>query len=70
MVHADGPVGPDGIAVCSDDERAVADAGVVLTATVARRLRLGDGAIGGSSPASIHRRAGRSPSGRERRMTS
>jgi Transposase DDE domain group 1 len=38
MVHADGPVGLDGVAVTFDDERAVADAGVVLTATLAKRL--------------------------------
>jgi hypothetical protein len=38
MVHADGPVGLDGVAVCFDDDRAVADAGIVLTATLARRL--------------------------------
>ena len=38
MVHADGAAGLDGIAVCFDDERAVADAGIVLTATLARRL--------------------------------
>jgi hypothetical protein len=38
MVHADGPVGLDGVAVCFDDERAVADAGIVLAATLARRL--------------------------------
>jgi hypothetical protein len=38
MVHADGPVGLDGIAVCFDDERAVADAGIVLAATLAERL--------------------------------
>jgi Transposase DDE domain group 1 len=38
MVHADEPVGLDGIAVCFDDERAVADAGIVLAATLARRL--------------------------------
>jgi hypothetical protein len=38
MVHVDGPAGLDGIAVEFDDERAVADAGVVLTATLARRL--------------------------------
>ena len=38
MVHADGPVGLDGIAVDFDDERAVADAGVVLPATLAARL--------------------------------
>jgi hypothetical protein len=38
MVHTDGPAGLDGIAAEFDDERAVADAGVVLTATLARRL--------------------------------
>ena len=38
MVHADGPVGLDGVGVEFDDERAVADAGVVLTATLAHRL--------------------------------
>lgn len=38
MVHADGPVGLDGIAVRFDDERAVADAGIVLCATLAERL--------------------------------
>ena len=38
MVHADGPVGLDGVAVAFDDERAVADAGVVLTSTLAARL--------------------------------
>jgi Transposase DDE domain group 1 len=38
MVHVDGPVGLDGIAVEFDDERAVADAGVVLVGTLASRL--------------------------------
>jgi Transposase DDE domain group 1 len=38
MVHVDGSVGLDGVAVCFDDERAVADAGIVLAATLARRL--------------------------------
>jgi hypothetical protein len=38
MVHVDGPVGLDAIAVCFDDERAVADAGIVLAATLAERL--------------------------------
>jgi hypothetical protein len=38
MVHVDGPVGLDGIAVEFDDERAVADAGIVLAATLAGRL--------------------------------
>jgi len=38
MVHDDGPVGLDCVAVAFDDERAVADAGIVLAATLARRL--------------------------------
>src|SRR3954449_5668559 len=38
MVHADGPVGLDGIAVGFDDEQAVADAGIVVLATLAGRL--------------------------------
>jgi hypothetical protein len=38
MVHADGPVGLDGVGVCFDDERAVADAGIALIATLAERL--------------------------------
>ena len=38
MVHADGPVGLDAVAVEFDDERAVADAGIVLAATLAERL--------------------------------
>jgi Transposase DDE domain group 1 len=38
MVHVDGPVGLDGIAVDFDDERAVADAGIVVVATLAQRL--------------------------------
>src|SRR3954465_12245335 len=38
MVYFDGPVGLDGVAVGFDDERAVADAGIVLTATLAQRL--------------------------------
>jgi hypothetical protein len=38
MVHVDGPVGLDGIAAVFDDERAVADAGIVLAATLAGRL--------------------------------
>jgi hypothetical protein len=38
MVHADGPVGLDGVAVALDDERAVAGAGIVLVATLAQRL--------------------------------
>jgi Transposase DDE domain group 1 len=38
MVHADGPVGLDAIAVNFDDERAVADAGIVLAASLAERL--------------------------------
>jgi hypothetical protein len=38
MVHADGPVGLDGIAVEFDDKRAVADAGIVVAAMLAERL--------------------------------
>jgi hypothetical protein len=38
MVHDDGPVRLDAIVVAFDDERAVADAGIVLTATLAMRL--------------------------------
>src|SRR3954471_12694139 len=38
MVHVDGPVGLDGVAVEFDDERAVADAGIVVAATLAQRL--------------------------------
>jgi hypothetical protein len=37
-VHHGGPVGPDGVQVEFDDERVVADAGVMLVATLARRL--------------------------------
>src|SRR3954447_24036358 len=38
MVHVDGPVGLDAIAVDFDDERAVSDAGIVLAASLAERL--------------------------------
>jgi hypothetical protein len=38
VVHDDEPVGLDGLRVQFDDERAVSDAGVVLVATLARRL--------------------------------
>src|SRR4051812_37155891 len=41
MVQDDGPVGLDGVTVAFDDKRAVADAGIVLTATLARRLGIG-----------------------------
>jgi DDE family transposase len=37
-VHDDEPVGLDGLRVCFDDERAVSDVGVVLIATLAKRL--------------------------------
>jgi hypothetical protein len=37
-VHVDEPVGLDGLQVGFDDERAVSDAGVVLIATLAKRL--------------------------------
>src|SRR3954465_221851 len=38
MVQDDGPVGLDGGTGAFDDKRGVADAGIVLTATLARRL--------------------------------
>src|SRR3954452_10889296 len=38
MVHVDGPVGLDGVGVAFDDQRTVADAGVVVVATLAQRL--------------------------------
>jgi Transposase DDE domain group 1 len=38
MVHDDVPVGLDGVTVGFDDERAVADAGIVVAATLADRL--------------------------------
>jgi len=38
MVHDDGAVGLDGLQVVFDDERVVADAGVVLVAALAQRL--------------------------------
>jgi hypothetical protein len=38
MVHDDAPVGLDGVEVRFDDDRAVADAGIVLAATLAGRL--------------------------------
>jgi hypothetical protein len=37
-VHDCEPVGPDGVGVAFDDERVVSDAGVMLAATLARRL--------------------------------
>jgi hypothetical protein len=37
-VHDDEPVRLDGLRVCFDDERAVSDAGVMLVATLAKRL--------------------------------
>jgi hypothetical protein len=40
VVHDDEPVGLDGLRVCFDDERAVSDAGVMLVATLAKRLGL------------------------------
>ena len=40
MVQDDGPVGLDGIGVRFDDERVVADAGIVLAATLAARLAI------------------------------
>ena len=38
MVHDDEPVGLDGLRVTFDDHRAVSDAGVMLVATLAKRL--------------------------------
>jgi hypothetical protein len=38
MVQDDGPVGPDGVEVLFDDERAVSDAGVALVAALVQRL--------------------------------
>jgi hypothetical protein len=38
VVQDDGPVGLDGVEVVFDDERVVSDAGVMLVATLARRL--------------------------------
>src|SRR4051794_5977574 len=38
MVQDDGPAGLDGVGVRFDDERAVANAGIVLAATLAARL--------------------------------
>ena len=38
MVQDDGPVGLDGLRVCFDDQRVVADAGIALVATLAGRL--------------------------------
>jgi Transposase DDE domain group 1 len=40
VVHDDERVGLDGLRVCFDDERAVSDAGVMLVATLAGRLRI------------------------------
>jgi Transposase DDE domain group 1 len=40
VVHDDEPVGLDGLRVKFDDERAVSDAGVMLVATLAKRLGL------------------------------
>jgi hypothetical protein len=40
MVHVGGPVGLDGVAVVFDDERAVADAGIVLVSALAGRLAI------------------------------
>ena len=38
VVQDDGPLGPDGVRVKFDDERAVSDAGVMLVSTLAQRL--------------------------------
>jgi hypothetical protein len=41
MVQDDGSVGPDRVRVAFDDRRAVADAGIVIAATLAARLGIG-----------------------------
>jgi hypothetical protein len=41
MVQDDEPVGLDGVRVVFDDEHVVSDAGIVLVATLAERLRIG-----------------------------
>lgn len=41
MVHDEASVGLDGVRVVFDDERAVADAGIVLVATLVERLGIG-----------------------------
>ena len=46
MVHDDKPVGLDGVQVDFDDERVVADAGVMLVATLAQRLGVEALAVG------------------------
>jgi hypothetical protein len=63
MVHADGPVGLGGVAVAFDDERAVADAGMVVLATLAGRLGWGSrrSSSSGSISASAPARATRAP---------
>jgi hypothetical protein len=38
VVHDDAAVGLDGLEVVFDDQRVVSDAGIVLVATLARRL--------------------------------
>jgi hypothetical protein len=45
VVHDDGPVGLDGVAVSFDDERVVSDAGIALVATLAQRLGI-EGLVG------------------------
>lgn len=48
MVNGSGPrVRPDSIGVCFDDERLVANAGLVLTATLCERLGI-ERLVGGS----------------------
>jgi hypothetical protein len=47
-VHDDEPVGLDGLRVDFDDERAVSDAGVMLVATLAKRLGIEVGGQAGA----------------------
>jgi hypothetical protein len=62
-VHDDGPVGLDGLRVVFDDERAVSDAGVMLVATLARRL--GIEALAGGVVRLRRERPGAANAGRE-----
>ena len=63
MVQDDEPVGLDGVRVVFDDERVVSDAGVMLVATVARRL--GVEALAGQLVRLRRDRAGAANAGRK-----
>jgi hypothetical protein len=56
VMHDDEPVGLDGLRVEFDDERAVSDVGVMLVATLAKRL---DRDVGGAAGAAAAGPAGR-----------